>query len=78
MFKHGSAHSCNKKEDSHNCHHNLTNPSVHQTLDELDFERGIWSSSLAGDFDDVLRKLKSTNGSIVNDQDKSGFSALVS
>ncbi|XP_005102823.2 ankyrin repeat domain-containing protein 39 [Aplysia californica] len=75
MFQHGCSHNSEEKVE-HNCHHHLTNPSVHQTLEELDFDRGIWSSALAGDIDDVTKKLKSDNGAHVNDTDKSGYTAL--
>lgn len=63
-----SSHDCQ-------CHQNLTNPSVHQTLDELDFDRGMWSSALAGDIEDVRRKLTSGSHN-VNATDKSGYSPL--
>ncbi|GFO48838.1 ankyrin repeat domain-containing protein 39-like [Plakobranchus ocellatus] len=63
------------EENHHHCYHNQTNPSLHQNLDELEFERGIWSSALAGDLDDVARKLNSRD-CIVNKTDKSGYTAL--
>ena len=68
------SHSCG--DDNHNCHHSQTNPSLHQSLDELEFERGIWSAALAGDIEDVTKKLN--RGDNVNKTDKSGYTALVS
>jgi len=66
-----------QEEHHHCCHHNLANPSVHQSLDELDFERGIWNSALAGDFHDVKCKLDADkSGKVVNKVDKSGYSPL--
>ncbi|RUS70417.1 hypothetical protein EGW08_021825 [Elysia chlorotica] len=63
------------EDHNHECHHNQTNPSLHQTLDELEFERGLWSAALAGDIEDVSNKL-SRNSDIVNKTDKSGYTAL--
>jgi len=66
-----------KIESDHCCHQHQSNPSVHQSLDELDFERGIWGSALAGDFDDVKQKLSAdTSGFVANKADKSGYSPL--
>ena len=74
-------HGCNTKDINKSqecqCHHKPTNPSVHQTLDELDFDRGMWGSAVAGDVDDVRKKLKSS-AYHVNDTDKSGYTPLVS
>ncbi|GFS03498.1 ankyrin repeat domain-containing protein 39-like [Elysia marginata] len=64
---------CQDQHD-HNCYHSQTNPSLHQNLDELEFERGIWSAALAGDLDGVLKKLN--RGDDVNRTDKSGYTAL--
>ncbi|BFZ06099.1 hypothetical protein BsWGS_09138 [Bradybaena similaris] len=75
MSQHGGCHSCTS-DDGHVCQSHATNPSVHQTLDELDFDRGIWSSALAGDNDEVKRKLIHSNGADVNKVDKSGYTAL--
>ena len=50
--------------------------SVHQTLDELDFERGVWSAALDGELDRVNRYVQ--NGGDVNAVDSSGYTAIVS
>ncbi|XP_039624492.1 ankyrin repeat domain-containing protein 39 [Polypterus senegalus] len=48
--------------------------SVHQTLDEMEFERGIWSAAMNGELDRVKGFLdKGTNPCIV---DKFGYTAL--
>ncbi|CAG5134658.1 unnamed protein product [Candidula unifasciata] len=75
MSQHGAAHGCSGCGE-HNCYSHAANPSVHQTLDELDFDRGLWSSALAGDNDDLKRKLIHSKGTDVNKVDKSGYTAL--
>ena len=47
------------------CVHKRT--GTEQTLDELDWERGIWGSAIRGDLDKVKRQVKS-----INAQDKYG------
>ncbi|XP_013779796.1 ankyrin repeat domain-containing protein 39-like isoform X1 [Limulus polyphemus] len=49
-------------------------PSVHQTLDEMEFERGIWSAAMNGD----LLKVKSlvAKGTDPGSKDTSGYTAL--
>jgi hypothetical protein len=44
-------------------------------MDEMEFERGIWSSALCGDYAEVLRHLE--KGENVNRADSSGYTALV-
>ncbi|KAI8770453.1 ankyrin repeat domain-containing protein 39 [Biomphalaria glabrata] len=77
MSKDGGAHnhSCSQKED-HQCLSHLTNSSLHQTLDELDFDRGLWASALAGDNLDIKHKLQKGNSVDVNSRDKYGYTAL--
>lgn len=56
------------------CNHFHGTSSVHQTLDELDFERGIWTAAIDNDtsrIENLLRK-----GVNVNVEDKSGYTAL--
>ncbi|KAL2091905.1 hypothetical protein ACEWY4_011703 [Coilia grayii] len=49
-------------------------PSTHQTLEEMDFERGIWSAALDGDLGRVKSLLqKGTNPDV---RDNSGYTAL--
>ena len=51
--------------------------SVYQTLDEMTFERGIWSAALSGQVDEV-KKCLTKGGDCVNSKDKYGYTALVS
>ncbi|XP_060068767.1 ankyrin repeat domain-containing protein 39-like [Ylistrum balloti] len=59
---------------SHSCSGHFATPSVHQTLDELDFRRGIWTSALDGDVDEVEKHL--SKGVSPNLTDNSGYTAL--
>ncbi|XP_023694149.1 ankyrin repeat domain-containing protein 39 isoform X2 [Paramormyrops kingsleyae] len=56
------------------CSHDLANPSVHQTLEEMEFERGIWSAALDGDLDRVRSFLD--KGIDPNIRDQAGYTAL--
>ena len=58
------------------CSHTPAVRSVHQTLDELDFERGIWSAALTGDEDKIKQHLKKRTDPDVTDS--AGYTALVS
>ncbi|XP_041065814.1 ankyrin repeat domain-containing protein 39-like isoform X2 [Carcharodon carcharias] len=66
--------------DSHSldcrcCSHGSSVPSsVHQTLEEMDFDRGIWSAASNGDFNRVQRFLE--KGTDPNLPDLSGYTAL--
>ena len=60
--------------DSCNCHNSA--PSTQQTLDELDFTRGIWNSALNGCTEEVVNFLD-TKKVCPNAVDKSGYTALV-
>ena len=62
--------------DSACCAQPSPTPSLTQTLDELDWERGIWNAALSGDLAGVHKLLSS--GCDVNTVDKSGYTALVS
>ncbi|TNM89948.1 hypothetical protein fugu_004182 [Takifugu bimaculatus] len=48
--------------------------SVHQTLDEMDFERGIWSAALHGDLQKVQSLVQ--KGTHPNQRDTAGYTAL--
>ncbi|XP_013419676.1 ankyrin repeat domain-containing protein 39-like [Lingula anatina] len=61
-------------EDHGCCSHATGTPSVFQTLDELDFSRGIWSAAMDGDVKKVADYLN--KGGDVNTQDNSGYTAL--
>ena len=58
------------------CHgHTLpANSSVVQTLDELEFERGIWQAAVDNDFERVKSLIET--GTSVDIKDKSGYTAL--
>uniref|UniRef100_A0A336L2X6 CSON004035 protein n=1 Tax=Culicoides sonorensis TaxID=179676 RepID=A0A336L2X6_CULSO len=66
----------NLRKTKHNCvgiaGHNPT-PSVSQTLEELDFDRGIWACAMYGDFDALEKHIKKGH---VNDRDANGYTAL--
>ena len=60
------------------CHDQSATPkSVYQTLDEMDFERGLWSAAVDGDLERVQKFLldKKVDPDVL---DKSGLSPLVS
>ncbi|MCI4381206.1 hypothetical protein PGIGA_G00248970 [Pangasianodon gigas] len=65
MASHGNQCSCSAHRST---------PSVHQTLDEMDFERGIWSAALGGDLERVRSFLK--KGTDPNMKDQAGYTAL--
>lgn len=58
----------------HNCHHRIAVPSSHQTLDEMEFERGIWSAALEGNTSRVQQLL--SKGTHVDIVDAAGYTAL--
>ncbi|XP_017785364.1 PREDICTED: ankyrin repeat domain-containing protein 39 [Nicrophorus vespilloides] len=55
------------------CHHAVS--GVQQTLDELEFERGIWAAAHCGDLDRVEQLVK-FKGECVDRPDKAGYTAL--
>ncbi|KAK6632150.1 hypothetical protein RUM44_007180 [Polyplax serrata] len=60
---------------SHNCHsHCCHATSVSQTLDELDFERGIWSAASNNDLSRAEFLINKSNN--VDIEDKAGYTAL--
>ncbi|XP_042330799.1 ankyrin repeat domain-containing protein 39 isoform X2 [Sceloporus undulatus] len=64
--EHGKDGSC--------CSHQMAVPSVHQTLDEMDFERGIWCAALNGDLEKVKRHI--LNHGNPSEPDAFGYTAL--
>lgn len=62
------------RKTNHNCvgiaNHVNPNPSVTQTLEELDFDRGIWASAMYGDFEALAKHIKKGR---VNDRDEHGY-----
>ncbi|XP_076435398.1 putative palmitoyltransferase ZDHHC13 [Babylonia areolata] len=61
-------------QHDHDCGCHSVSSSVHQTLDEMEFERGLWSAALSGQIDDVKKHLQ--RGDDVNAKDKAGYTAL--
>lgn len=57
-----------------NCHH-VHGSAYVQTLEELDFQRGLWASAMDGDLANLRRLLD--KGRDPNGVDKSGYTALV-
>ncbi len=66
--EHKKHHSC--------CQHGQAALSVHQTLDEMEFERGLWSAALNGELDRVQQLLSQSCD--VNAPDTASYTALVS
>lgn len=62
-------------ENHHCCKSNYSNSSVSQTLDEMDFERGIWYAAQNGDLARV-EYLLGVKGISPNARDLSGYVAL--
>ncbi|KAJ8380110.1 hypothetical protein SKAU_G00008880 [Synaphobranchus kaupii] len=56
------------------CAQNRATPSAHQTLEEMDFDRGIWSAALNGDLERVRSFLQ--KGTSPNVRDQAGYTAL--
>ncbi|XP_051279400.1 ankyrin repeat domain-containing protein 39 [Dicentrarchus labrax] len=56
------------------CSHPVASPSVYQTLNEMEFERGIWSAAMDGDLERVLSLVQ--KGTDPNLRDTAGYTAL--
>ncbi|CAN9513496.1 unnamed protein product [Ophioblennius macclurei] len=56
------------------CSHASSSPSVHQSLEEMDFERGIWSAAMDGDLERVKSFIQ--KGTDPNLRDSAGYTAL--
>merc|ERR1712025_291352 len=63
-----------KHADHRVCCHASSVTSVNQSLDEMEFERGIWSAALEGNESRVQNLLK--EGKHPNARDSSGYTAL--
>lgn len=61
------------KSHEHSC--NCKNPAASQTLEEMEFERGIWSAAQYGDFSKV-KKLVEIGKNEINQRDSAGYTAL--
>ena len=67
---------CDKSHKTCSCTSNSSYPSVQQTLDELEFSRGLWTSALDGSYEEVETFLE-RKGVHPNAVDSSGYTALV-
>ncbi|XP_060893597.1 ankyrin repeat domain-containing protein 39 [Labrus mixtus] len=56
------------------CSHKVSSPSVYQTLNEMDFERGIWSAAMDGDLERVKTLVQ--KGTDPDLRDAAGYTAL--
>ena len=65
-----------ENEQTCQCLNHTTNPSVLQTLDELDFSRGIWTAALDGSYKEVVDFLEKKKDP-VDKCDSSGYTALL-
>ena len=63
----GSSHDC--------CSHQSAVLSINQTMDEMEFERGIWSAALNGEEDRLEKFLN--GGTDPNARDSTGYAPLV-
>ncbi|UJR15412.1 hypothetical protein I4U23_002359 [Adineta vaga] len=64
---------------SHDCQCHLSsniNASVYETLDELEFRRGLWSAAQQNDLDELRERLKSSDCKTINRCDSSGYTPL--
>ncbi|XP_049822681.1 ankyrin repeat domain-containing protein 39 isoform X2 [Aethina tumida] len=61
---------CDHDDCSLKCKHTST---ASQSMDEMDFDRGIWSAAMYGEIDKIKKCLDKTD---VNTTDKYGFTAL--
>lgn len=65
----------NKNKNGNSCCSSSSHFGLTQTLDEMQFDRGIWPSAIHGDLQRVQRFL--AKGTHVDIADKSGYTALV-
>ncbi len=59
---------------ANHCCHEVSSKSVSQTLDEMDFERGIWQAAVDGNYSRV--KLLLEKGTSPDVRDSAGYTAL--
>jgi ankyrin repeat protein len=67
------SHECSRSSD---CGTHASSSVYHQTLEELEFERSIYNACVYGDLGRVKSLVEKQGARIVNEQDKSGYSAL--
>ncbi|CAF0741109.1 unnamed protein product [Brachionus calyciflorus] len=58
-----------------NCTH-VSNYGLEQTLDEIDFEKSIFNACVYGDLEKVKQFVQQKGYSIINSQDKNGYTCL--
>ena len=61
-----------------NCHgsSNISSSSVYETLDELEFRRGLWSSVQQNEIDELRQRLQGSTRTAINRCDSSGYTPL--
>lgn len=67
---------CDESNRTCDCVGKSSYQSVQQTLDELDFSRGIWAAALDGSLDEVTTFIE-RKGVHPDTVDSSGYTALV-
>ena len=58
------------------CGHKSATTALHQTVDEMEFERGIWKAVIDADLGRV-KELLGRDRTCINKRDNSGYTALV-
>ena len=58
------------------CHAGPVTTDVFETLDELDFRRGLWSLAQQNDVDEFRRRLPTIDSKLINKCDASGYTPL--
>ena len=64
---------------THDCNYHSSlnvNQNVSETLDELEFRRGLWSSAQQNNLNEIRERLKSSNMTKINQCDSSGYTPL--
>lgn len=56
------------------CSHTPAVPCLHQTLEEMDFQRGVWAAAADGDYEKLRKLLR--KGNDPNSQDPYGYTPL--
>lgn len=67
----------NSHSHTSSCGHKSATTALHQTVDEMEFERGIWKAAIDQDLDRI-EQLLSRDSKCLNKRDNSGYTAMVS
>ena len=70
-FRIGDLRRSEMNSQHENCSCHLTSTGS-QNLDEMEFERGIWSAAVNGDVEKIRHLLSRSNNSAANDKDSAG------